>query len=793
MRNKSAEISTNFVGGLNSSVSPLQPVENIFNDCLNVDVSLDGSVSTREPFSHLIYILGDPSDVSGSGDKLSDFICSTSYTVSAVDLFQVEQDNSYLLVFEIRRGSPLSTYFLCACRISGGSFIGGMAVIEHWADIGGKYTGQVNIEKKNAYISFRSIARGYIYLNLDTMEHEIRDIMYIRDFDGVPNFKTVAGSDTYERDRRLGNISFYTYYNLINGGWPARQVECTDDEAGTNTTKQECVRYTRTSVGAFPALTDSFYSGMVEETSNYASLGAYSPWQFEKGKIKSYSTVGAGSVILKLGDETASRAAAIIDKTDKPEDIHDYTDFSNYEPESETTYPYVTYAAEVDGRVFLFVDNRKYNVIYSQINNKSEVSEYNYFEKFYQEADPNDDITNTLVDTDGGTLSIGGLGKVLNVLKVSNSIVIFCDNGIWSLQGDDPSRSFRPSSFSVRKISNQKIANNRAIINTSRGIFFLTGEGLFLYNGEGISNLSENRVDREVEDLISSSGDLTNPVYHEDSGRLFLTYRIGSGLLGETRTLIYNTKLGCFYKWELYDGYLEEDEISSPTKVAKRRNVVGFMAFKNDPKIYVLSGAVQYHLYNGEYEMRSSPSRLAAGESDSGLYIFTQTSRDSSSYYDRSLLHDFGYSSKYDDGAGGSVDGHNSYRSFFSVNKTSNPFYADKIVEDFVLVFDNNPYTIDDPSSGTDSLGIEKFASPKFYLSTIWDWDVSGNSYTEEVKPFIKPPYQENYNKNDVIVYNTSIPGKGKHLSITFDIPYGTHSTGFNVYGFSNLLSMAIK
>ena len=70
--------------------------------------------------------------------------------------------------------------------------------------------------------------------------------------------------------------------------------------------------------------------------------------------------------------------------------------------------------------------------------------------KMYQVADPFSSTDNALVDTDGGSIQLTGAEKILSIAPLGSGVIVFANNGIWSIAGQD---GFRPTSYSINKIS----------------------------------------------------------------------------------------------------------------------------------------------------------------------------------------------------------------------------------------------------------------------------------------------------------------------------------------------------
>lgn len=116
-------------------------------------------------------------------------------------------------------------------------------------------------------------------------------------------------------------------------------------------------------------------------------------------------------------------------------------------------------------------------VMFSQVSTNAD----NYG-KCYQDADPTSEFISDLVATDGGIIPIQDAGTILQLLPLGNSIMVFCDNGIWQIQGLDS--GFSADSYSVVKISSVSVVGPRAIVDVETTALFWGAGGIYTFSQE---------------------------------------------------------------------------------------------------------------------------------------------------------------------------------------------------------------------------------------------------------------------------------------------------------------------
>lgn len=121
-------------------------------------------------------------------------------------------------------------------------------------------------------------------------------------------------------------------------------------------------------------------------------------------------------------------------------------------------------------RVWYVLKNRLY---YTQIIEREE-----QIGKCYQEQDPTAETLSELVDTDGGTVLIPDMGRGSSMFVSGNSLIIFANNGVWSVSGSIGS-GFKPSDFSIDRISDVGITSQQSLIDVEGTPIWWTKNGIY--------------------------------------------------------------------------------------------------------------------------------------------------------------------------------------------------------------------------------------------------------------------------------------------------------------------------
>ena len=105
------------------------------------------------------------------------------------------------------------------------------------------------------------------------------------------------------------------------------------------------------------------------------------------------------------------------------------------------------------------------------------------YSQFFQEGDPTSENFNVLTPSDGGVIVIPGMGTVVDMKSVRNSILIFAEEGVWEISGVGRS-FFEAGKYEVRQITEAPCTSARGIRVIEDSVIF-TGPG-------GIYGISPN-------------------------------------------------------------------------------------------------------------------------------------------------------------------------------------------------------------------------------------------------------------------------------------------------------------
>lgn len=121
----------------------------------------------------------------------------------------------------------------------------------------------------------------------------------------------------------------------------------------------------------------------------------------------------------------------------------------------------------------------------------------------YQQNDPTSEQLNDLLDTDGGEIKITGMGKVSSMLEVGNNLILFANNGIWSISGSGAEGTgFVATDFSIKKISNIGTEAANSFVDVEGTPVWWNYDGIWTLTQEGVQSLTNNTIKTFVQEEI---------------------------------------------------------------------------------------------------------------------------------------------------------------------------------------------------------------------------------------------------------------------------------------------------
>ena len=179
------------------------------------------------------------------------------------------------------------------------------------------------------------------------------------------------------------------------------------------------------------------------------------------------------------------------------------------------------------------------------------------FGRCYQEADPTDENFNSLVPTDGGTIVVPGMGGVMNLISVRNSLIVLAREGVWEISGGQRG-VFTSDGYSVRKLSSASSnapdgwakIEDTLVYSGPAGIMLVTPNE---FTGQlEVQNATEQTIQTLWNQVADAEQENCSMFYDDSLRRLYVLY--GSDGAGDTSiavdtALIYDARASAWFKY----------------------------------------------------------------------------------------------------------------------------------------------------------------------------------------------------------------------------------------------------
>jgi hypothetical protein len=266
----------------------------------------------------------------------------------------------------------------------------------------------------------------------------------------VTYVRTITTADTSEEHR----------YNLRNQGWNK-----TIQVVGGG----DAIDKTGSVLGVFPSNSDVYSLGKNSNPSS-GDYEKYDPNILKKNSQSKYQ-VAKGSFIIDAFNRGQSR-----------EDVAADAKINNL-PTDKENGRFTTIAAYAQRLFYSGIksditepDSRSPNynnyIFFTRVVRSPED-----FAKCYQEADPTDPGINDLVASDGGTIQIPEVSRIVKIVAAQSSLLVFCQNGVWEVYGD--TGGFYANQFNVSKISTNGVLDQNSIVQVGGNFLYWSNSGIF--------------------------------------------------------------------------------------------------------------------------------------------------------------------------------------------------------------------------------------------------------------------------------------------------------------------------
>ena len=250
------------------------------------------------------------------------------------------------------------------------------------------------------------------------------------------------------------------------------------------------------SSGRLPSLSDRIQDNVLDGEAASSNLnGAHYPYHLDRNLFGTREAPSGSIIIPNMFDRGSKRAQVVADRSGilqvPGETTSVIANASLPSPmDYEGTEGGISIITSYGGRLIYAVFDNGYTeeggisgrddespsfgdmIFYSQATDGTE-----RLTRCYTELNPTNSEDFALLDTDGGYITLSGIGTINALEVLGSSLFVFADNGIWQINGGGS--VFTPSNINIHKITNVGNINKKGVVISENVLFYLADSGIY--------------------------------------------------------------------------------------------------------------------------------------------------------------------------------------------------------------------------------------------------------------------------------------------------------------------------
>lgn len=256
-----------------------------------------------------------------------------------------------------------------------------------------------------------------------------------------------------EVQKRKSTITAIHNYNLRNQGWPT-SFRCAIDEEASGVVEKDPVVHTKDILSVYPSNADILFVAKSASAAATVGIDTYNPFLLKKNLFGNTPAPKGHFIInaFKRNRQTISGINNIYTPS---------RDDERFRPISVAFFA---------GRVWYLMPNG--DVLFSE-----SLTDIAKVGNCFTNNDPTAEDINQVLDTDGGKIQIIGIGKGLKLIPLQSDLVVFADNGVWSISGGE--NPFTANNISFDQITSVGALNRDSIVDAEGTAYYWSPGGIY--------------------------------------------------------------------------------------------------------------------------------------------------------------------------------------------------------------------------------------------------------------------------------------------------------------------------
>lgn len=181
----------------------------------------------------------------------------------------------------------------------------------------------------------------------------------------------------------------------------------------------------------------------------------------------------------------------------------------------------------------------------------------------YQDSDPTSEHLSDLADDDGGVIPIHGVGSILRMVAMDRFLLVFADNGVWTISGTIDS-GFAATAYEVRQVSTTGAVGPQAVVRVEDHVFYWSKEGIWMIQptkegGFQITSGTDKSIASFYRAIPALAKDHAVGVYHPEDKKVYWLYQgapnadMVTGRFLKDKMIVLDVRIGAFYTHTIKD------------------------------------------------------------------------------------------------------------------------------------------------------------------------------------------------------------------------------------------------
>lgn len=194
------------------------------------------------------------------------------------------------------------------------------------------------------------------------------------------------------------------------------------------------------------------------------------------------------------------------------------------------------------------------NVYFSQV-----VVDKTKYGLCYQSNDPTSENFADLLATDGGVIKIPEMGKVQRLFPFQNSLLVFANNGLWTISGNG-NDGFAATGYRVRRLSNIGMISPMSVVDIKGVPMWWAEDGIYTinydpnYDSSAVKSLTEENIKSFVFSVPAKNRPYIRSAFDRLNNYAYFGFLSTEAVDGDDAQtfdtlLVFNAKTGAFFPW----------------------------------------------------------------------------------------------------------------------------------------------------------------------------------------------------------------------------------------------------